>query len=241
MATFDELDKFISKFKSLWNSGSNAKLVVDVEAGVAQISLSVNVALNNATGLATGISCGHGSHRKGGGDSPCRKRRRARREALRKAKVAAEEAAVKETGATELKEAEKVDSDAINTAKLVTEKAEMSLAQFEVIVEAQEEVTNFEVTEAIEVNFEGGLDDQKVGKKDQLRTIYVHKMLNEKEQNGDIEGQKIRLYSVYVRHDDRILNLFNSWTKQGYFDDLAFQNSKMGIRQVKIREIRKIV
>ena len=45
MATFDELDKFISKFKSLWNSGSNAKLVVDVEAGVAQISLSVNVAL----------------------------------------------------------------------------------------------------------------------------------------------------------------------------------------------------
>ena len=52
-------------------------------------------------------------------------------------------------------------------AKRSTEEAEMSFAHFEVVVKAQEEFT-----EAIEVNFDRGLHDQKVCKDD--RSVTKH-------------------------------------------------------------------
>ena len=39
MAGHEELDKFVRKFVSLWESGSNARLLVETEAGNAFVSL----------------------------------------------------------------------------------------------------------------------------------------------------------------------------------------------------------
>ena len=65
-----ELDKFVLKFKSLWDSGSNAELIVNTEDGVAHISLHVIVDLGKTCGTASRAS--HSSD--SGRDSPCRKR-----------------------------------------------------------------------------------------------------------------------------------------------------------------------
>ena len=103
----------------------------------------------------------------------------------------------------------------------------------------QEEVKNYEVTEAIEVNFDGGLDDLKIDKNNTMRTIFIHKMKKEMIQKGN-ENMKIRSYNVFVRNDGVVLKLIDSWRKQGNFDDLAFNNVKSDEKQVKIREITKL-
>ena len=223
MASMSELDKFVLKFKSLWDSGSNAELIVNTEDGVAHISLHVSVDLGKTCGTASRAS--HGSD--SGRDSPCRKRRRKRREAMRKAK-AAEEAASKLTV--------EVDSIPSSGALQTSEQADMS--EFHILVETQKDVRNYEVTEAIEVNFDGCLNDRKIDVEDQVRTIYVHKDIQQDTTTGDM---RTCLYKVFVKNHTIALDVIESWKTAGNFDDLAFDNAVSGKKQVKIREIRKIV
>ena len=71
MAT-EEIDKFVRKFKDLWNSGFDAHLDVDAHAGEAWVGLRVRV------GRAPGVL-----HPKSEGYCPARERRRVRRAAAR--------------------------------------------------------------------------------------------------------------------------------------------------------------
>ena len=69
----EEIDKFVRKFKDLWNSGFDAHLDVDAHAGEAWVGLRVRV------GRAPGVL-----HPKSEGYCPARERRRVRRAAARK-------------------------------------------------------------------------------------------------------------------------------------------------------------
>lgn len=89
MASLDEMNKFVKKFVSLWKSGSNARLHVETEAGVAHVSL--HVSLGQVQPSLSGGQHGGGCRR--GGGSPAKHRRRECREAERKVSNATEEAA----------------------------------------------------------------------------------------------------------------------------------------------------
>ena len=101
-----ELDSFVRKFVSLWQSGCDASLQMRSEAGHAFINLQLGL------GQAKVNPCAAGSHRGGG---PSRQRRREHREAERqerfhgeKAKdVVAEQAASAKAEQAVLIEAEK--------------------------------------------------------------------------------------------------------------------------------------
>ena len=61
----DELDKFISKFISLWQSGSNVRLNLNADGVKANISMHVKLNLQSFKNV-----------KKSGRDSPCRQKRR---------------------------------------------------------------------------------------------------------------------------------------------------------------------
>ena len=127
-------------------------------------------------------------------------------------------------------------------SEVVVNQAEMSSdAKFEILVEAQDEVTNLDITEAIEENFDGLLDEMKFSKQDALRFICVHKL---KVETSALDDGNIRrnfwTYRIIVKNNEVTLNLVDSWKVPGKFDDLAFRNSSGGKRQVKVRDIRKI-
>ena len=136
MAGMSELDKFVHKFKSLWESGSDVSLTVNVVKGIAQINLQVNVSLERKM---PGNAWIKRSPRKGA-DSPCKQRRRARREAERKGKTnAAKNSAGKADVIQEVSCSE-------------SEMSEVTEAQYEVVFNTQKEVQNFDRVEALEEN-----------------------------------------------------------------------------------------
>ena len=51
-------------------------------------------------------------------------------------------------------------------------------------IEAHDKCKNFDITEAIEVNFDGALDDLKVGENDPARFIHVQKKIESKDDEG---------------------------------------------------------
>ena len=70
MAVSDELDSFVRKFKSLWQSGCKAKLYVETEAGNAFVNLQV--------GLGQAPPGQHHPVVDGQGGSPSKQRRKER-------------------------------------------------------------------------------------------------------------------------------------------------------------------
>ena len=87
MAVQSELNQFIRKFVSLWESGCEASLHVESKAGQAYVNLKVG--LGQAQTHVPWKS-EHGGRHRGGG--PAQQRRRERREAERQTRVTAEEA-----------------------------------------------------------------------------------------------------------------------------------------------------
>ena len=142
----------------------DAKLIVKAEDGVLQLNLQVNVKLENACG--SGISNHSSQYDRG---SPSRKRRRERRDKERKARAAAA-----------VEAATNVVSDVGPNPIQVSEKSDN---EYEMVVNVQDEVSNFEITETIEENFVGGLKDRNVDDVKLARSLYVHKLKEEAEDN----------------------------------------------------------
>ena len=92
MAGTDELDKFITKFVSLWISGCNAKQTVEAEAGNAFVNLRVGLGQAHLGQQHHVVY-----HRRGG---PSRQRRKEKRAAEREAaeKVADADASDRQPG-----------------------------------------------------------------------------------------------------------------------------------------------
>jgi hypothetical protein len=90
MAGPDELDKFVRKFMTLWQSGCDANLYVETMAGNAFVNLGVGLGQTHPyRGQHTG------GHRGGG---PAKQQRLERRAAARKATAAVEKAALDANG-----------------------------------------------------------------------------------------------------------------------------------------------
>jgi hypothetical protein len=239
MAGNDELGKFVQKFVSLWQSGSNARLHVESEAGFAHVSLQVD--LGQAKPLCGVCQHGRGQGHRGG--SPAKQRRRERRESERKAKATAEQAVVEEKVGQEKSAAEEVvlgkDSCVAEEAnKLEIAESEKSEIDYELKIEAHEKCKNFDVVEVIEVNFDGILDDLKIDKHDPSRQIIVQKVKEEPIENDNEHVHLI--YRVQVKNTEVARSLIESWKDAHKFDDLAFGNSVYDQVQVKIKEVQKI-
>ena len=111
MAGASELDSFVRKFRILWQSGCDAKLHVQSEAGNAFVTLSVGL------GQVPPGHKHHVVHHRGGG--PARQRRKVRRKAERQA---AEEAVkdAKNVKTSEVDEKEDVTENVIGRKRIDT-------------------------------------------------------------------------------------------------------------------------
>ena len=230
MADPDELNKFVRKFVSLWQSGRHASLYVETEAGNAFVNLMVG--LGQALPLP-------GEHVPAGG-RPAKERRKVRRAAVREGTVAAEKAVVAANSGQDKAEEALLEKKDIAEAETVFEKVMNSpIPQidgtadrnvcYELTVEAHMECTHDDVIEAIEANFFGSLDDENVKENDPLRYIIV--------QQAD-ENQK--LYEVAVKDNETSMKVIEKWNDPYEFDDLAFKNSVYDKIKIKIREVRRL-
>ena len=231
----NELESFVRKFVNLWQSGCDAKLHVESEAGKAFITLRV--------GLGHDL-LGHHHHvvsHRGGG--PAKQRRKERREAERQAaeevvvaEVKAEESfevKVEETEVTEKVSRKQVRDLPIPQTDGVFEDGK---AHFEVKVDAHEKCSNKDVIEAIKENFYGELDNRKVDNLDPVRHLMI------REENEELIGRtpvKVQeKYTVVVREEDLATEIVGLWNKPYEFDDLAFKNAVY--REIKIKEVKRV-
>ena len=242
-----ELDSFVRKFVNLWQSGRHAKLFVETQGGNAVVNLQVGL------GEAR-LHPGHGGgHRDCGTAKQRRKARRAvaRQEADAVTKVAADKEAaeaeeasaakvakvaeteIKETGNTSEEgsiEAEKLTCTPIpqiDGAISISEESSDDL-EYELKIEAYEKCTGDDIVEAIETNFFGTLDDEKVRKDDEIRHLVVKKT-NEKQ-----------VFRIIAKKNETVTNIIEGWRISHNFDYLAFGNSVYESLGVRIRKVQRI-
>ena len=117
--------------------------------------------------------------------------------------------------------------------------------EYELNVEVHEKCKNYDVVEAIEVNFDGTIDDLKIEKTNSCRDILVNKLWSDLK-NED-EGTKTWKYRVSIKNCDVAKDILESWKERYKFDDLAFRNAvygtgmdNIGRVNVRILEVKKL-
>ena len=185
-------------------------------------------------------------------------RRRDRREVERKAKAVAEQAAAAdalnicgdENNGAEQADLERpqlvteeviIDGTKIPQVDGVNDDNEVVASEnieYELKVDAHTKCKNYDVIEAIEVNFDGTLDELKVEETDTCRNILVQK-LERKIENNDEERQSL-MYRVVVKNCKVAEDVIESWKERHKFDDLGFRNYVYGVVNVKIQEVQKM-
>ena len=237
MAGQEELDKFVKKFVSLWQAGFDATLHVESTAGNAVVNLQVG--LGQARQVYGGVSPNGASGVGCRGGSPSRQRRRQRREAEREKVKAAEE--VFEGNV------EKVDQETSTEEELAKEEkpsdeSENSpdILEYELKIDAHVDCKNYDLIEAIEVNFDGALDDMKAEKDDVGRYIHVQKKHDAKDDNKCESDRKLVVYRVSIQNLENSEAVIESWRKRHNFDDLAFHRAVRDKINVRIREVLRL-
>ena len=229
MAGHEELEKFVRHFVSLWESGSNARLHVETEAGNAFVSLQVG--LGQAQPLL--VSGQHHGGRRGG--SPAKQRRRERRDAERQVK--ADQVADNTKSTAE----EEVLVEEINVAEEQSEKDEI---EYKLEIDAHVKCKGYDVVEAIEENYQGTLNDLKIDEQDVSRCILIQKLEEEpfeKDDEDENEKRRIRfVYKVIVKDNEVAKPLIESWKFRNKFDDLAFRHAVYDKVQIRIQKVQKI-
>ena len=105
---------------------------------------------------------------------------------------------------------------------------------------------NYDVSEAIEVNFDGILDDMKVEENDSYsRYSLVQKVkrveeIPDGEVEPDDEDRHMLMYRVVIRNIEASQKVVESWKNRYEFDDLAFGNAVHGVVNVRILEVVKL-
>ena len=131
-----------------------------------------------------------------------------------------------------------------NYDKVASNQAEMfgSKVKFEIKVATQKDVRNFEVVEAFEENYGGGLSNRNVSIGSPCRAMYVHQIENETCEIGIDNAMEMvsSKFRIFVDDDPNAISVIQNWEKPGEFDDLAFQNAVMDKRQVRIIKIKRI-
>ena len=108
-------------------------------------------------------------------------------------------------------------------------------ASYELRVDAHEICKNYDVIEAIEENFDGTLNDMKIGALDPSRHIRIQKI---KEEPFDIDKKRKNwVYKVNFKENKAAKTLVESWKHQNKFDDLAFRHACYDKVQIRIKLI----
>ena len=135
-------------------------------------------------------------------------------------------------------------NEAQNVETLSNQAVVVSEIQYDLKVEADVNVKNHDIVEAIEVNYDGALDDRDVSKDDPCRYIVVHKLEPElghgvREKASDTK-KNWRMYRVYVKNNVTASSVIEDWRHQSNFDDLAFGNAIRDKQQVRIKEVSRV-
>ena len=125
--------------------------------------------------------------------------------------------------------AEEVNCDAIDDGELV---------EYELKIAAHKKCRNYDMIEAVELNYDGCLNDLKVGENDEARYVLVKKL--EKESVIDAKERNVFAYRIVVRDIEKPKAIVESWKDKNKFDDLAFGNSEYGKVKVRILEVQKV-
>ena len=112
------------------------------------------------------------------------------------------------------------------------------LVEYELKIAAHKKCRNYDIIEAVEVNFDGCLNDLKVGENDEARYVLVKKL--EKESVIDEKERNVFAYRIVVRNIEKPKAIVESWKDKNKFDDLAFGNSEYGKVKVRILEVQKV-
>ena len=243
MAAHSEMDQFIRKFVSLWESGCEASLHLESKAGQAYVNLRLGL---GPAQTHPAWKNEHGGCHRGGG--PAQQRRRERRRAERQSRATAEEAeAAAMENAAEQGDLEKKEIiiEEVNEPQDVTKDVSSETIEYELKVESHVKCKNYDVVEAIEVNFDGTIDDLKIDKTNICREILVSKL--ESEIKIEDEGAIMWRYRVTIKNCDVAQNILESWKERYKFDDLAFRNAvygtgmkNIGRVNVRIAEVTKL-
>ena len=86
--------------------------------------------------------------------------------------------------------------------------------EYKLMIEAHETCRNYDIIEAIEVNFDGTLNDKRVEKNDASRDILVQKI--EEKTNDDLLK-----YSVVINNNETAKDVIESWRETHKFDGLS--------------------
>ena len=117
---------------------------------------------------------------------------------------------------------------------------EMTEVQYEIKIDAHENLQNYDIVEVIEENFYGGLRDRNICREDLSSSILIHNY----EQNfkDDSNGGKLSsfVYRIFVKNHDFPKSVVEDWIKPGRFDDLAFRSAVRDKMTARVMDIRKI-
>ena len=108
------------------------------------------------------------------------------------------------------------------------------MLEYELKIDAQGDCKNFDVMEAIEVNFDGILNDMKVSEDDVCRFLHIQKNI---EKQKCEEDSKLLTYKVFIKDDENAKAVVDSWKEIHNFDDLAFHRAVRDKINVRIREV----
>ena len=253
MAGPQELNSFYLKFVNLWKSGSNAKLFVETFDGEAFVNLQVGLGQAQP-------QPGVFAHRGGG---PAKQRRRERREAARSR--AAEEADAASNVKAEEVVAEEIIKGAVKASKdddsiAAVEETAMGTSspipqidgalgetkaeniEYKLTMESHPVCTIEDIKEAIEVNFNGSLDDEKIQEQNDIRYLDF-KEIETKDRN-EIENEKelrnITNFRVVVKDHHAVKMIIEGWKERYKFDELAFANYSFDGISTRVLEVQRL-
>ena len=106
-----------------------------------------------------------------------------------------------------------------------TSEAEMNEVQYEIRIDAHEKLRNYDIVEAIEENFYGGLQDRNICREDPSSSILIHNYEQDLKENTN--GRKLSsfVYRLFVKNNDIPKSVVEDWINPGRFDDLAFRSA----------------
>ena len=247
MASFAEVNSFIGKFVNLWQSGRDACLQLETQAGQACVTLR----------LGLGDHPRHHLQKV----SPSRQRRRVRRAESRlasaeKVKATEKKATAAEEAVATTKKAVVVEETAIDPKETGNASEEEGIgavspipqvdgavdseAEYEFVIDAHETCTSDDIIEAIQTNFLGNLDDRKVGKSDRLRDISIEKLNKDVEINLNSGKIKLQMFKVVVKDSEVTTKIIEEWNELYNFDDLAFTRAVYDRVQIVVRGVQKL-
>ena len=240
MAQLFELNSFVGKFVNLWQSGRNATLKLESQAGKASVILQLEL------GLQLPHQPVHGTSR----DRRRQKRAEERNSAAAKAAdieaATADNCEAEEASGKIIENSPKSPNASVNgvvAAEKVVALAEDD-ALYELKIDASENCTEEDIVECFGINFKEALKDKKIT--DDRANFKIKKVPDKHviRKNG-ANFSSLQIFRVQIRNEKQATDLVESFDEKNgamLWDDLAFTNwKKNDVRnQIVVKDVKKI-